>query len=78
MVAPPFNTPVTVNNPVTNPTPQFVLGQNIFPAPPSLALNESYAAQPAGCTTAFVLRSQQSDTIRESVELFYPAFHSNR
>ena len=32
MVAPPFNTPLTITNPVTNPVPQFVVGQNIFRA----------------------------------------------
>ena len=47
MVAPPFNTPITVNNANTNPTPQFVLGQNIFPAPPALAFDESYAVTTA-------------------------------
>ncbi|MGH9628559.1 MAG: carboxypeptidase regulatory-like domain-containing protein [Bryobacteraceae bacterium] len=56
MVAPPFNTPVTVNTPATSPAPQFVLGQNIFPAPPDIALDESYASQLPNGTTAFVLR----------------------
>ncbi|MEJ7608108.1 MAG: carboxypeptidase-like regulatory domain-containing protein [Bryobacteraceae bacterium] len=56
MVAPPFNTPVTVNTAATNPTPQFVLGQNIFPAPPNLTLDESYASRLPNGTTAFVLR----------------------
>jgi hypothetical protein len=57
MVAPPFNTPITVNNATTNPTPQFVLGENIFPAPPALALDESYASRLPTGTTAFLLRS---------------------
>ena len=56
MVAPPFNTPVTTNNVNTNPLPQFILGQNIFPAQPNLALDESYASRLPNGTTAFVLR----------------------
>ncbi|HYO82542.1 MAG TPA: carboxypeptidase-like regulatory domain-containing protein [Bryobacteraceae bacterium] len=56
MVAPPFNTPVTANNPNTNPVPQFVLGQNIFSAPPTLALDSTYASQLPNGTTAFILR----------------------
>lgn len=57
MVAPPFNTPVTANNANTSPVPQYVLGQNIFPAPPNLALDESYASRLPTGTTAFILRS---------------------
>lgn len=56
MVAPPFNTPTTITNAATNPVPTYVLGQNIFPAPPSRVLTDTYAAQLPTGTTAFVLR----------------------
>ena len=56
MVAPPFNTPVTVTNPTTNAQPQYVLGQNIFPPPPPLNLDEGYASRLPNGTTAFLVR----------------------
>jgi hypothetical protein len=56
MVAPPFNSPITVNNAATNPVPQFVMGQNIFPPPPPSTLDEGYAARLPNGTTAFLLR----------------------
>jgi hypothetical protein len=56
MVAPPFNSPVTVNNPPTNPVAQYVLGQNIFPPPPPPNLDPGYAARLPVGTSAFLLR----------------------
>src|ERR1041385_9254359 len=56
MVAPPFNTPVTITNAPTNPLPTYVLGQNIFPAPPASPLSDTYAANLPVGTTAFVLK----------------------
>jgi hypothetical protein len=56
MVAPPFNTPLTVNNPATNPLPLYVLGQNIFPQAPPLELDASYASRLPNNTTAFLIR----------------------
>lgn len=55
MVAPPFNSPIVVNNPPLTPLPVYELGRNIFPAPPPLELDEGYAARlPAG-SSAFLL-----------------------
>jgi hypothetical protein len=85
MVAPPFNTPLTVNNAATNPLPTFVLGQNIFPATPPINLTPSYAASLPNGTTAFVVRPsnrtpysnqwnfsvQQAITTGSVVELVY-------
>lgn len=56
MVAPPFNTPLTITNAQTNPVAQYVLGQNIFPAPPSSPLDSGYAARLPNGTSAFVVR----------------------
>lgn len=56
MVAPPFNSPTTINNVPNNPLPTYVLGQNIFPPPPSQVLTPDYAANLPNGTTAFVLR----------------------
>jgi hypothetical protein len=56
MVAPPFNTPLTITNPPTNPEAQYVLGSNIFPPPPALNLDENYAASLPNGTTAFLVR----------------------
>ena len=55
MVAPPFNTPLTINNVPTSPTPAYVLGQNIFPSLPNTALDSNYAAQLPNGSTAFLL-----------------------
>ena len=56
MVAPPFNTPLTITNPATSPLPTYVLGQNIFPTPPASPLSATYAASLPNGTTAFLLR----------------------
>jgi hypothetical protein len=55
MVAPPFNSPLTVNNPPTNPIAQYVLGQNIFPAPPPPVLGPGYAERLPNGTSAFLI-----------------------
>ncbi len=57
MVAPPFNTPLTINNAPTNPQPQYVLGQNIFPQAPPSPLSPGYAASLPNGTTAFIVRA---------------------
>ncbi len=44
MVGPPFNDSVDLVTDLTNPTPNWVLGQNIFPPQPQSPLNENYAA----------------------------------
>lgn len=56
MVAPPFNSPVTVNNAATNPIAQYVLGQNIFPPPPPPALDPGYASRLPNGASAFLVR----------------------
>jgi Carboxypeptidase regulatory-like domain/TonB dependent receptor len=60
MVAPPFNTPLTITNVATNPTPVYALGQNVFPAPPALPLNDAYAASLPNGTTAFLLKPSKA------------------
>lgn len=55
MVGPPFNSPITVNNPATNPIAQFELGRNIFPAPPNSPLDSNYAANLPNGSSAFLL-----------------------
>lgn len=57
MLAPPFNSPLTITNPAATPTPVYVLGQNIFPAPPPLGLSSSYAANLPNGSSAFVLNA---------------------
>jgi hypothetical protein len=55
MIAPPFNTPLVVNNNPLNPFPDYELGRNIFPPQPQSPLNSSYAANLPNGTSAFLL-----------------------
>lgn len=53
--APPFTVPINLVNSQFNPLPDYRLGVNIFPPPPSSPLNSSYAASLANGTSAFLL-----------------------
>jgi hypothetical protein len=44
MVAPPFTNPLSITQPQTNPAPQYVLGQNVFPALSLPPLTAGFAA----------------------------------
>ena len=55
MVAPPYNTPVQLNNDQFNPLPTYLLGRNIFPASPIPASLDGFAASLPNGSSAFVL-----------------------
>ncbi|MBI3697069.1 MAG: TonB-dependent receptor [Acidobacteria bacterium] len=56
MVAPPFNTPFQLFNPLTEPVPAYRLGLNIFPRPDYPPLDQNFAAGLPSGTTAFRLK----------------------
>ena len=74
MVAPPFNTPLTITNPPSTPLPAYVLGQNIFPALTTSPLNGTYAANLPNGTTAFLLKP--SSAVPYSIQWNYSLQHS--
>ena len=92
MAAPPFNTPVQLNNPATQPIPTYRLGVNIFPAFSYPPLDPDFSAKlPPGLTpfrlkedgrTPYVsqwnLSIQQSLGSNDLVELVYVGSSAHR
>ena len=83
MVGPPFNTPLQLFN--TGLTPQYILGQNVFPVSSFPALSKNFAASLPNGTTSFLLNGpgpipyvdqwnlsiEHSITPNDSIELDY-------
>jgi hypothetical protein len=55
MVAPPFNTTLSITQTQTNPIPQYQLGRNVFPALGLPALSPNFAASLPNGTNAFLV-----------------------
>ena len=55
MVAPPFNTTLTINQPQTNPVPLYQLGKNVFPLLSFPPLDKTFAASLPVNTNAFLV-----------------------
>ena len=63
---------VSIANNQSNPVPAYVMGSNVFPAPPAVTLTSDYAANLPPGTVATALSPNFPNGLRQPVELLYP------